>query len=431
MGNYPMIRFKLNLILIFVALLLMAAVFIFSEPPSSFTEILGLLSSNEFEITIDEPEPKIIEIRPFDDILEKIEEGKKLLTDSQPLNIVERGIKKKEISLAILDMETGRVFERRYWLEDEEVREANKLRTETCGKEDYFPLLTPSDGNSDFLIIVNWWNSYNSNLMVVDSDCRKEGRYVVAANKFLILNDMLAYPQDRTGRKYSDIVYVPYSEQLHREEVIQEGRSFLNRMIGQAFSELAALKIKSRAMPDKIVIETMTPTFVKNLFINEQSDPKSMILSQDGGKRIAERVLIRLGLNKEKAFRYTYSSVGALGLGQIMPQTYKNIRHDYPEADLIVDIGIGRADVLNAIKASILVLDDHFAAIVKNANQSSQGRKILSQKNEQEIEDIRAAIYNGGPGKYQHLTGNISMAIAETASFLVKLDMIRKLRLFD
>lgn len=391
----------------------------------------GILSDHEIEVINGEPEPKLVEIVPFNNILEKIEEGKKLLADSPLLAMVERGVKKKEIAIAILDTKTGEVFERRYWLENQDIQRANEFRTNTCGREDHFPYLIPAGNKPDFFVVVNWWNSYNSNLSIVDSGCDENDRYIVVANKTLISNERLVYPQDRTGKKYSDIVYSPYSEQLHREEVIQEGLNFLNENVAKAFSELGTLKIKSRAIPGKIVTETMTQAFVKNLFVNEQSDPGSMLNSNDGGRRIAERVLIRLGLNKDSAFRYTYSSVGALGLGQIMPQTYRNIVHDYPEASLIKDAGIGRADVLNAIKASILVLDDHFAAVVTRANQSSQGRKLLSRKIEKEIEDIRAAIYNGGPGKYQSLTGNISMAVSETVSFLMKLSLIRELHLFD
>lgn len=404
----------------------------------------GILSDHEIEVINGEPEPKLVTVKPFKNILEKVEEGKKFLADSPPLAMVERGVKKpaavrktnfgearKEIAIAILDTKTGEVFERRYWLENQDIQRANEFRTNTCGKEDHFPYLTPTKENQDFFVVVNWWNSYNSNLSIVDSECGEENRYIVVANKTLISNERLVYPQDRTGKKYSDIVYSPYSEQLHREEVVREGLNFLNENVAKAFFELETLKIKSRAIPGKMITETMTPAFVKNLFINEQSDPGTMLNSDDGGRRIAERVFIRLGLNKDSAFRYTYSSVGALGLGQIMTQTYRNIVHDYPEASLLKDIGIGRADVLNSIKASILVLDDHFAAVVNKADQSNQGRKILSRKTGKEIEDIRAAIYNGGPGKYQSLTGNISLAVSETVSFLMKLSLIRELHLFD
>src|SRR3989344_2236746 len=344
----------------------------------------SILSDREIEVINGEPEPKIVEIKPFKNILEKVEEGKKILADSSPLAIIERGIKKKEISLAILDIKTGEVFERRYWLEDHEVQKANQLRTNTCGKDDHFPYLAPVEDDPDFFVVVNWWNSYNSNLAIVDSECIDEGRYIVVANKTLISNERLVYPEDKTGKKYSDIVYSPYSEQLHRPEIIQEGFNFLNEKVEAAFTGLEVLKVKSRAMPDKIVTDTISPVFVKNLFINEQSDPSAMLASDDAGRRVAERVLIRLGLNKELAFRYPYSSVGALGLGQIMPQTYHNIVHDYPEARLIKDVGMGRVDVVNAIKASVLVLDDHFAAVVKKAGQSGRESKILSQKTEKE-----------------------------------------------
>ncbi len=395
------------------------------------TKTGDFLPDHEFEVIGNEPDPKLVEVKPFKNILEKVEAGKNLLFISPPLAIVDNGVKKKELAVAILDTKTGEVFERRYWIEDGDLQKANQLRTSTCGKDDLYPHFTPSGKDSDYLIIVNWWNAHNSNLGIVKADCSDQDRYIVVANKVAIPNERLVYLKDRTGKKYSDIVYAPYSEQLHREEVVQEGLNYLNQKVSASFSELNTLKVESRAIPGKMITETMTMTFVKNLFINEQSDPSSMISSDDGGKRVAERVLIRLGLNKDSAFNYTYSSAGALGLGQIMPQTYQNIISNYPEVPLITDVGIGRADISNSIKASILVLDDHFASVTKTANKSNTGKKLLSQKSEAEIEDIRAAIYNGGPGKYQSLTGNISLAIPETVGYLIKLDYIRELHLFD
>jgi hypothetical protein len=421
-------KVKLNLVLMSILLLLIAVYFVYTATSNPFAKAEDYLPSRTFEVTANEPEPRIVQIRPFDRILEKIEEGKRVLAESPSLKFDGA---RKEIAIAILDTKTGKVLERRYWISDSDMSQANETRAHICGQEDHFPRLNSVVLESDLSIIVNWWNGYNSNLSVTDGICSEEDRYIVIGNKVLVSNERLAYPQEKTGKKYSDIIYIPYSEQLHRQEIVKEGLEFLNSKVTSAYADLRILKVKSRSMPDRLAAEAVTPVFLKNLFVNEHSDPSLMMKARDGGRLVAERVLVRLGLNKEKAFRYTYSSAGAFGLGQIMPATYKSIVHEYPEALLMKDTGIGRADVLNSIKASILVLDDHFASVVRKANQTSGGKDILHRKSEQEIEDIMAAIYNGGPGKYQSLTGNISMAITETIGYLVKIGLIRELHLFD
>lgn len=260
------------------------------------------------------------------------------------------------------------------------------------------------------------------------------------ANKYLMSNDDLAYLEDRTGAKYSDIVYVPYSPALRDKMLIALGEQFLNDHVLAAFIELTAAKVMSKAFPDQLVTETMTQTFVKNIFITEQTDPKMMLLSDDGGLELAERVLIRLGTNGEKAFRYTVSKTGASGLGQIMPKTYSNPNKDpnkrgvlerYLLAELIKDVDIGRVDIKNGIKATVLVFDMKRSEIEAKVQSSTKARKIWASKTSEQKEEVMAASYNGGSSKYKYLTGNISTAVTETVLFVKKFQMIRELKLFE
>lgn len=377
-------------------------------------------------------------------LLAKLEEAKNLLRNSSPLkfreeNIVTRlkngkkltsvKLSKKEISLAVLELETGQVFEKRYWLDEEDIKKANTLRRTYLENTANLPKFMPENIEENFSITVNWWNNFNSDLSIAKSNSDKN--YIVIANKFLMDNDSLAYAEDRTGAKYSDIVYAPYSDAMHTVPFITAGQNFLNANVERAFKELEDGGIESKAFPGKTVTETITRTFIKNIFLTEQTDPREMFSSNDGGQRLAERVFARLGMNKEKTFRYTVSKTGASGLGQIMPGTYASIVKGYPKARLIKDIDIGRVDIVNAIKASALVFDDHLAIVVNKVNNSSKAKIIFAKKSQDEIDEIRAAIYNGGPGKYKPLTGTISLAINETVGFLKKFKMIRDLKLFD
>lgn len=377
-------------------------------------------------------------------LTDKIEEAKTLLQNSLPLKFSEENIvtrlkngkkitttklSKKEIALAVLDLETGQVFEKRYWLEEKDIEKANTIRRTYLENNQNLPRFMQESIEENFSVTVNWWNNFNSDLSIAKSG--SDRKYIIIANKFLMENDSLAHLDDQTGDKYSDIVYAPYSSSMHIAGFISAGQNFLNTNVAQAFKELEESQIESKSFPGKLVTDTISQTFVKNIFMNEQTDPREMFTSGDGGLRLVERVLVRLGMNKGKTFRYTVSKTGASGLGQIMPGTYASIVKIYPNVHLIKDIDVGRVDIVNAIKASILVFDDHLSTVINKVNNSSKSKAIFAQKSQKEIEEIRAAIYNGGPGKYKPLTGTISLAVNETVGFVKKFKMIRELKLFD
>ncbi|OGN26571.1 MAG: hypothetical protein A3B17_00760 [Candidatus Yanofskybacteria bacterium RIFCSPLOWO2_01_FULL_45_72] len=386
-------------------------------------------------------------------LLEKIGQAMQILSLSPELGYREetakiktkKGVVKvtrryREIALVILNRDSGEVFEKRYWLSESEMDEADKLRKKYLDSKG-LPNFVPNDSGEEYEVIVNWWNSHNSDLRIQKKGDIVQDRYVVIANKYLKDNDALVYPEDKTGKKLSGIIYVPYSPLIHTAELVAAGLKFLNENTDTAFQSLRELGVKSHAYLDKLAVDTITPTFVKNIFLTEQSDPKLLLNSEDGGKMVAERVLVRLGSNGDKTFRYTFSKTGALGLGQIMPNTYSNpsrfasrrtgVAQIYPEAKLIPDRNIGRADVVNGIKASVLVFDDHFSAVIAKANKKKSYRELFAKLTLDEIDEIRAGIYNGGPSKYSAQKAAISTHINETNDFIAKFKKIRELHLFD
>ncbi len=385
-------------------------------------------------------------------LIKKIEEAKQLLSSSPPLQFKEKvqknkkgmtirkkgqpvaEITEKEISFGILDNKTCRVFEKRYWLKIAEINKAVDLRKRYLDNPGNLPMFRSDDLNEEFQIVNNWWNSFNS-YWDISKNGAVDSRYAVIADKYMMANEDLAYPEDRTGEKYSDIIYVPYSDALKNKTLVELGKEFLNDQVAQAFKELAEAGVMSKAFPDRPVTETMTQAFVKNIFITEQTDPKMMITSIDGGRELVDRVFIRLGANSEKTFRYTVSRTGASGLGQIMPKTYANIFRSYSSAGLIKDTDTGRVNVKNGIKTSILVLDDHLAAVKNRAYaKGTKAKKIFDALPPEKLEEVRGMAYNGGPGKYLASTGGLntkSRGAKETFGFLQKLRMIRELNLFD
>ena len=223
--------------------------------------------------------------------------------------------------------------------------------------------------------------------------------------------------------------------------MVASGKDFINKSVRQAFDELTQAGVMSRAFPGKLVTETISPTFVINILINEQSDPKLTLISADNAKYQAERVLVRYGANKEKAFRYTVSKTGASGPAQIMPQTYSypkkgtGVLQAYIGANLMKDVDIGRVDMVNAIKAQILVFDDHMVYVIQRVNNSgSRAKKIFAGLSQDQLDEVRAMIYNGGPNKYNTATGGLNLkarGIKETLPFVQKFRMIRELNLFE
>lgn len=385
-------------------------------------------------------------------LLEKIKEGQDLLRRSPPLQFFEQektvkiavGKKKfrllkqndlvrQETALAILNTKTGQVFEKRYWLEKSEIEKANGLRRYYLENGENIPHFNSKNPGETFQVITNWWNNFNSDQNVVNlaDNEQKKDRYIIIADKFLLKNENFAYPEDITGGKYSDLVYTPYSDLLHKPELVAEGKKFIEENVAGAFVQLRALGVESAAFPGKLVADSVSQIFVKNIFLTEQSDPRMLLLSDDEGRKVAERVLVLLGANKEHAFRYTFSKTGALGLGQIMPSTYSSVVKRYPAARLLKDVDIGRADVKNAIMASVLVFDDHLATVLGGLSKNQIN--LFSSKTSKDpdfVNQVRAALYNGGPSKYKASTATISLAVRETVDFVKKYKIIRDLNLF-
>jgi len=326
----------------------------------------------------------------FENIDKKIAEGMALLKVSSPLEYETTngkksgGLLRRQIALAILDKKTGNIFEKRVWVEQDSLKEVKKTGL--------IELIPEEGGPSVFNISVGWWNTFNT-LYVIDNP-----DLIVVANKYLIDREQmpeqsgimlsLDAPQD----SYVDMVYAPYSEALHWPAVIKQGREYITSKLETAFEELEKDKVMSKAESDQVITDTIDKKLITNIILTEQIDTKSLLVSDDGGRRLAERVLVILGANKEWAYRYTGSSAGATGMAQFIEPTYNSMVTLYPDARLITDYELGMADHTNAIKAMVLFLDSH-----KSMLQGS----IYNEEGLQNgiTNEMLAATYNGGPSR--------------------------------
>lgn len=262
-----------------------------------------------------------------------------------------------EIALAILDLSTGKI---------------EILKVKRAG-----PDLIAADKNFEIEIEKRFsglvWNGYNTPYLV-----KKPENRVVVANKYVTYGK---------GKPSRFVVYSPYSSKIHRAELAKKGEDYLDAKIEEAYAELKKLKVKSVALPDKLAADVVSKNWIKAIMLIEQIDPDEFLnFPDDGRKRIAERVLVILGLNGKKAYSLTTSNRGAQGLAQFIEPTYQSIRKKYLKARLNPSFVAGTADHKNIIKAAILLLDYNLADIKKKF-----GEEILKDPS---LEEYLAASYN-------------------------------------
>ncbi len=372
------------------------------------------------------------------DILNKIREAVSLLKSSPPLLYEMTRMKngkpsggnlvRKQIALAILDKTTGEIFEKRVWVREREIK--NYRETGIIN-------LDPANlATSDVAINVRveWWNSFNSLY-----DVKNNPALVVLADKYLMPSNLLTALPEKSKNQYTDIIYAPYSKDLHVPELIEAGKQYINKNVDEAFSRLERDGVVSLSPPAHAVTGDISKDFIKNIILVEHTDPDSFNAATDGGKELTERVLVLIGANQSSAYRYTGSPAGASGLAQFIKPTYKAIVSRYPRAHLIKDYNLGMADHVNAIKAMVLFFDNYRGDIKNHIVR----RDIIEQLGISE--EMLAAAYNGGPANVTRsvnklglawISGQLNLPRAksilkkETLTYLKKFRSIKELNIF-
>ena len=184
-----------------------------------------------------------------------------------------------------------------------------------------------------------------------------------------------------------DTVYVPHSPEFYVPEMLSAGSDYLSFLIQDAYDELRAKGIASRAYPDRLVVDVIDPYLVKSIAVIEHSDHRSL-LGDDDPERTVGRFLVKLATNEDAAFDAAISSAGADGLVQFIPSTYALMVKKRPDLGLISDFRTGMADHKNAVKAQVAYLDMDLAGM------SSVRDLYLSDR--AKAGEYLAAAYNGG-----------------------------------
>jgi hypothetical protein len=225
-------------------------------------------------------------------------------------------------------------------------------------------------------------NGVNSEFTLDDS-----GENFVVAVIYPIFKEITVKKKKRY--ELQDVVYTPYSKQLHQPEVVAWGKETLDVMVASAYDDLRARNVPSRAVPGQLLADVIDPALVKSIIIIEHVSAAA-VLSGDP-LRAAESVFVILATNQRDSYAYSRSSAGARGLVQFIPSTYKLIARRLDLA-LKPDFEAGMTDPTNAIKAEIGYLDGELAGMpiaVRDLHAADQAK----------AGEYLAAAYNGGGGR--------------------------------
>lgn len=316
----------------------------------------------------------------------------------------------KEIALELLNLENGQT----------EVIKITKRGAELITPENYqIEAVERSSGIR--------WNKWNTHFRVIEP-----ANTIVIKNKYpeIEYKTVKQRVKNKSGkwqtisvkqRTIREIIYTPYSDGLHLQEIVAGGGQYIKNIVAKAREELTQKRVPSRTIPGKLVTEVsaLPASFFERLPLLEQSDLSEFLLDRP---KTIERVQVLLAANLGTAFANTCSSASACGWVQFTPTTYKNISKAYPRAKLHADFEKGAADHLNSMMAAILLYDYNLQGFI-----SRHGEKILRDP---QLEEYLAAAYNGRPTtastslkaaiskKLPDWTGKLKL---ETKGFMTKL----------
>lgn len=222
-------------------------------------------------------------------------------------------------------------------------------------------------------------NGVNSEFLLEDEDD------IVVGVRYPIFRDVTV-----TARKpryeLVDVHYVPYSARLHTPEMVAWGQETLDANVKAAYDAYRAAGIRSRAFPDRLLVDVISKEQLETIAVIEHLSEGSLFGSNP---RLAmESVFVVLAGNQDDAYAYSRSSMGAKGIFQFIPSTYK-LMVARKDLGLDPDFETGMADPVNAIKAAVAYLDAELAGMPLAV-------KDLYYVNNDRVIEYLAAAYNGG-----------------------------------
>ncbi|MCX5897884.1 MAG: hypothetical protein NTY29_06780 [Proteobacteria bacterium] len=301
-------------------------------------------------------------------LLPVIEKGRSLLKEEKVSYTpwTRSHAEKREVKLALANLKTGSIRIVSGWTRGEN--------------------LFLNDG--DIVFEIEWWNGFNSAINIL----KPEHTAVVAMLYAL-------EPARRSFFSRNAILYTPYSSALMQPELVAAGKTYLLEKIASARQELK--HIGSQAFPGRSLASSpaFTPEDYLAVIVTEQMDPgrfyaivsDSVLLSRQQNAelaRLAERILVIIGANREDAYRFTGNYAGARGITQFTTMGMRVVWDNYPTSGISSNFHKATSEHVSAIKAEICLLDRYLAEI------AGEHPKLLGSGFEKYA---AAAAYNGGP----------------------------------
>ncbi len=229
-------------------------------------------------------------------------------------------------------------------------------------------------------------NGLNSYIAVKDNQDQ-----AVIALRYPVLRSLNA---KKTLFTLEDVVYVPYSSAVHTDALVDEGERYLDELVRVVFDRLRTEQVRSRAYPDKLLVDVVDPSLVKAIAAIEHLDGSS--LQKDSDKAL-ERFFVTLGGNQGDAYNYSRSSADALGLVQFIPSTYARLA-DRAEWGLEKNFERGMTNHENALRAQAIYLDTLLT-------EFPQAIRTQYLEDPDTASEYIVAAYNGGSGRVRRAIG--------------------------
>jgi hypothetical protein len=252
-------------------------------------------------------------------------------------------------------------------------------------------------GSQEPVRTVNVWNGVSKDPAFTVDLIRRAGvgtLYAVTAPEGYVQIGIRTNVTDPTKKPwFKGVTTISVTDAIVTDERVAEGMRYLAEdVIRPARIRLAARGVRSavRGWTVEPVASRVSDVTLMAIMLVERAVPE--ISAGMDPETAFRRTLTALALNRDEAFDYARSPVGARGIAQFMPSTYRAMRAGYPRARIDWNFVRGAQDHVNAAMAQVC-LADHILA--KDLTPAQLRRFVAA--GDLETGAIIAAAYNGGP----------------------------------
>lgn len=194
---------------------------------------------------------------------------------------------------------------------------------------------------------------------------------------------MVQYPVVREGKYVETAYYMSTHPGIVTPEVVSAGKYYVHNVI-----ELAREKLRERG----VTIQPKVADMAERLATVEHVDHQRF--KNEYHPNIFNDIFTLYALNEGQTYRYSVSSAGAGGMVQMIPSTYRMVRSQNPQVNLMPDFVEGMRNHVNATQAMLLYMQRTWNDLVSSPTVSqalSDGTATPEQ--------LMAAGYNSNPAR--------------------------------